>query len=55
MCLSLFLKFYTEIKHHCPETPFFLVGTELETCNDPLRFELFKEIGSSPITYDEVN
>ena len=55
MCLSLSLKFYPEIKHHCPETPFFLVGTELETRDDPVKVEWLKKIGSSPITYNEVN
>ena len=50
---NIVAKWCPEIKHHCPSTPFIIVGTKLDLKNDPATIEQLKKIRSSPITYDQ--
>ena len=43
-------KWAPEIKHHCPNTPMILVGTNLDLQDDAATIERLKEMGLAPIT-----
>jgi len=43
-------KWYPELKHFCPETPFILVGTKLDMRNNPSETQKLKEQGQSVIS-----
>ena len=42
-----------EISHHCPGTPFILVGNQIDLRNDPNTIKALAEKGKKPITYQE--
>jgi len=47
------LQWIPEITHHCPNIPYLLVGTMLESRDDPETIERLKEKHLSPITYEQ--
>ena len=46
-------KWVPEITHHCPDTPFLLVGTKLDLRDDPETLEKLSKHGLSPITANQ--
>jgi Ras-related C3 botulinum toxin substrate 1 len=44
-------KWVPELQHHCPGTPFLLVGTKLDLRDDPETLNKLSERKQSPITY----
>ena len=46
-------KWYPEVKHHCPDTPIFLVGTKLDLRDDPNTILKLKAKSLSPVAYDQ--
>jgi len=47
------LRWHTELKHHCPETPYILVGTKLDLREDPQALETLKKQRLAPITTEQ--
>lgn len=45
-------KWHPEINHHCPGTPFILVGTKVDLRDDADGVKALKDRGISPITVD---
>ena len=41
-----------EIKHHCPKTPFLLVGTQADLRDDPATCEKLARSRQKPLTQD---
>jgi len=50
---SVSSKWAPEIKHHCPKTPFILVGAQIEKREDPDVLENLSIDGQKPISYME--
>lgn len=48
-------KWHPEIKHHCPNTPFLLVGTKLDLREDPETISRLAEKRLAPITFQQGN
>lgn len=48
-CL-LCLQWVPEITHHCPKTPFLLVGTQIDLRDDPSTIEKLAKNKQKPIT-----
>ena len=46
-------KWYPEISHHCPGTPFLLVGTKSDLADDQLILERLEEMSLTPVTQEE--
>jgi len=46
-------RWYTEIKHHCPNTPIILVGTKIDLREDPATLEELSKQEKKPITQSE--
>jgi len=46
-------KWHPEIKHHCPNTPFLLVGTKLDLRDDPETLSRLAEKKLAPVTYQQ--
>ena len=47
-------KWYPEINHHCPNTPFILVGVHLEKRDDPETIEKLRiKKKCEPVTYEQ--
>lgn len=46
-------KWQPEIRHHCPTTPFLLVGTKHDLVNDPDTLEKLARRGKRPISFAE--
>jgi len=46
-------RWYTEIKHHCPNTPILLVGTKIDLRDDPATLEELSKNNHKPITEAE--
>ncbi|RXN23607.1 Ras-related C3 botulinum toxin substrate [Labeo rohita] len=44
-------KWYPEIRHHCPNTPFILVGTKLDLRDDKDTIEELKKNKQTPVSY----
>lgn len=42
-------KWHPEIKHHCPSTPFLLVGTQVDLRNDPATLDKLSKNRGKPI------
>ena len=53
MCYLQLLQWVPEITHHCPKTPFLLVGLEIELRDDPVIIERLERVKQKPITVDE--
>lgn len=51
--LNVFLQWYPEVSHHCPNTPIILVGTKLDLREDRETVEKLKEKRLAPITYPQ--
>jgi len=47
------LRWYPELKHHCPDAPYILVGTKLDLREDPQALETLKKQKLSPITTEQ--
>ena len=47
------LQWVPEITHHCPKTPFLLVGLEIELRDDPGIIEMLAKMKQKPVTVDE--
>lgn len=45
-----FLQWVPEITHHCPKTPFLLVGTQIDLRDDPSTVEKLAKNKQKPIT-----
>ncbi|XP_054157846.1 ras-related C3 botulinum toxin substrate 1-like [Oppia nitens] len=45
------IKWWPEVRHHCPDKPIILVGTKLDLREDPKTLEKLKEKKLSPISY----
>ena len=43
-------KWISEVRHHCPNTPVFLVGNKIDLRNDPETLEFLKKCKERPIT-----
>jgi len=48
-------KWHPEIKHHCPSTPYLLVGTKVDLREDPETLNRLAEKRLSPITWHQGN
>ena len=48
-----FVKWLPEISHHCPNTPFILVGTKLDLRDDSEIIEKLQKNGQAPITLSQ--
>jgi Ras-related C3 botulinum toxin substrate 1 len=46
-------KWHPEVFQHCPGTPFILVGTKLDLCDDPEIFQQLAAKKQAPITYEQ--
>jgi len=46
-------KWYHEITHHCPNTPFLLVGTKIDMRNDTDTIDRLGKNGLAPISYEQ--
>eukprot|EP00731_Ephydatia_muelleri_P015984 Em0009g408a len=44
-------KWYSEVRHHCPNTPVILVGTKADMRDDKETIEKLKEANQAPITF----
>jgi len=47
------LRWHAELKHHCPETPYIVVGTKLDLRDDPQALDTLKKQKLAPVTYEE--
>ncbi|KAM3959178.1 ras-related protein Rac2-like [Aphomia sociella] len=47
------VKWYPEVRHHCPNVPVILVGTKLDLRDDDHTIEVLKEKQDTPVTYSE--
>ena len=47
------LQWHPEIYHHCPNTPFILVGTKVDLRDDPDTVADLRKIGKALITRDQ--
>ena len=47
------IKWYPEVRHHCPNVPIILVGTKLDTREDRETVEKFEGKSLAPITYPQ--
>ncbi|CAG2179906.1 unnamed protein product [Oppiella nova] len=47
------IKWYPEVRHHCPDKPIILVGTKLDLRDDPKTLDKLKERKMAPITYPQ--
>jgi len=50
LILGLFFQWVPEITHHCPKTPFLLVGTQIDLRDDPSTIEKLAKNKQKPIT-----
>ena len=48
------IKWYQEVRHHCPDKPIILVGTKLDLRDNPETLHKLKERKMTPITYPQV-
>ncbi|CAG2180900.1 unnamed protein product, partial [Oppiella nova] len=48
------IKWYPEVRHHCPDKPIILVGTKLDLRDNPETIDKLKERKQTPITYPQV-
>lgn len=48
--LCFVLQWVPEITHHCPKTPFLLVGTQIDLRDDPSTIEKLAKNKQKPIT-----
>lgn len=46
----LYIQWVPEITHHCPKTPFLLVGTQIDLRDDPSTIEKLAKNKQKPIT-----
>ena len=49
---TLSLQWVPEITHHCPKTPFLLVGTQVDLRDDAATLEKLSKVKQRPITVD---
>lgn len=47
------LRWYPELKHHCPDTPYLLIGTKLDLREDPQALETLKKQKLAPIATEQ--
>lgn len=47
------VKWYSEVRQHCPNTPIILVGTKLDLREDKETIQKLKDKKMSPITYSQ--
>lgn len=47
------IRWWPEIKHHCPDTPYVLVGTKLDLRDDPATLKELAKLGQAPITTEQ--
>ncbi|KAL6077204.1 Rho GTPase protein rac1 [Balamuthia mandrillaris] len=47
------LRWHAELKHHCPETPYILVGTKMDLRDDPKAVEALRKQKLTPITSEQ--
>ena len=52
---SITEKWVPEISHHCPQTPFLLVGTQVDLRDDPVTFKKLPETKEPPISVEYGN
>ncbi len=52
-CKNITAKWYPEVRHHCPTAPLILVGTKLDLKEDRPTLMKLKEIGLSPVTFEQ--
>nr|XP_031531825.1 ras-related C3 botulinum toxin substrate 3 isoform X2 [Vicugna pacos] len=52
-CWAWGLKWYPEVRHHCPHTPILLVGTKLDLRDDKDTVERLRDKKLAPITYPQ--
>lgn len=50
LILLSFFQWVPEITHHCPKTPFLLVGTQIDLRDDPSTVEKLAKNKQKPIT-----
>ncbi len=48
------VKWYPEVRHHCPSVPIILVGTKLDLRDDETTLEKLKAKRQAPVTYPQV-
>ena len=46
-------KWVPEIAHHCPKTPFLLVGTQADLRDDPIAIEKLQRNKQKPISTEQ--
>jgi len=49
---TLILQWVPEITHHCPKTPFLLVGTQIDLRDDAATIEKLSKVKQRPITIE---
>ena len=47
------VKWYPEVRHHCPQVPIILIGTKLDLREDQETIDKLREKRMSPITYPQ--
>ncbi|CAG2178888.1 unnamed protein product, partial [Oppiella nova] len=50
---NVLIKWYPEVRHHCPNTPIILVGTKLDLRDNPETLDRLKGRKQTPITYPQ--
>lgn len=50
----MYMQWFPEVSHHCPDTPTILVGAQLELRDDKEVVSKLKEKKLHPITYGQV-
>lgn len=50
VCVCVCVQWVPEITHHCPKTPFLLVGTQIDLRDDPSTIEKLAKNKQKPIT-----
>jgi Ras-related C3 botulinum toxin substrate 1 len=50
---NVITKWVPELKHHCPNTPYLLVGTKADLINDAPTLQRLAERGQKPVTFEE--
>ena len=44
---------FLQVKHHCPNTPFLIIGTKVDLREDPETLSRLKEKKQQPIAYEQ--
>ena len=51
--MILFIQWFPEVSHHCPNTPIILVGTKLDLREDKKTVDKLKQKTLTPVNYQQ--